>query len=587
MRVVAELMIAANAAVAARVRDAFPSSALLRRHAPPRTDGFELLAGLCDAEGVRLDASSGETLSRSLDEASRLARDPAAAELFRGTATRAMSEAQYVSAGGATTPGRGRTRALRTRVGALHALHVANQKVRGRRRAQTTPRRARARRKRDVGRRRKWIGRESDRSPGKATDAPESDANRFPSVSPPPGCLCRTRRSRRSPRRSTNVPARVNARATEVRGALSPRAASRTTDGGTRAGPRRARRRRPRVFSSLSPPRRRSTRGTRGCRGCRLTRRPNDVDRDERARGLVGRAKTPPRRPARPRPERSTRTRRTKQIRRRKRRRARGSVRGRANGSTGSERARTSTTHTRVGADVRGGPPRARTETRVDAPGPDASRRRGRRRARAESERERRTNANRRTKNLANDAVRDEHRSTEHRDERGERGERADEDDEEEDEKEDEKDGGPPRRASRRENKRRRAAAKCAAALSCLAGEFADMRLVDDDAFDDDGMHRWRRRVEDGRSHASVVGDRVGVVDGSGTVATLRRRWWRAACRAAEASVVASATRASASDERIARRRRRAPPPRGYAPPPRGARWSKPSRRSDSRDGAA
>ena len=84
------------------------------------------------------------------------------------------------------------------------------------------------------------------------------------------------------------------------------------------------------------------------------------------------------------------------------------------------------------------------------------------------------------------------------------------------------------------------------------------MRLVDDDAFDDDGMHRWRRRVEDGRSHASVVGDRVGVVDGSGTVATLRRRWWRAACRAAEASVVASATRASASDERIARRRRRA-----------------------------
>ena len=99
MRVVAELMIAANAAVAARVRDAFPSSALLRRHAPPRTDGFELLAGLCDAEGVRLDASSGETLSRSLDEASRLARDPAAAELFRGTATRAMSEAQYVSAG--------------------------------------------------------------------------------------------------------------------------------------------------------------------------------------------------------------------------------------------------------------------------------------------------------------------------------------------------------------------------------------------------------------------------------------------------------------------------------------------------------
>ena len=205
-----------------------------------------------------------------------------------------------------------------------------------------------------------------------------------------------------------------------------------------------------------------------------------------------------------------------------------------------------------------------------------------------ESERERRTNANRRLKHL--DERRATPRSTEHRDERGERGERADEDDEKEDEKEDEKDGGPPRRGSRRENKRRRAAAKCAAALSRLAGEFADMRLVDDDAFDDDGMHRWRRRVEDGRSHASVVGGCVGVVDGSGTVATLRRRWWRAACRAAEASVVASATRASASDERIARRRRRAAAAGLRAAAARRAlveAVEADARRSDSRDGAA
>ena len=105
------------------------------------------------------------------------------------------------------------------------------------------------------------------------------------------------------------------------------------------------------------------------------------------------------------------------------------------------------------------------------------------------------------------------------------------------------------------------------------------MRLVDDDAFDDDGMHRWRRRVEDGRSHASVVGGCVGVVDGSGTVATLgvdggarrvarrRRRWWR---RRRARPRATNGSRDGGEE----------PPPRGYAPPPRGARWSKPSRRT-------
>ena len=55
MRVVAELMIAANAAVAARVRDEFPSSALLRRHAPPGIARVELLRhSYRRAPGIRL-----------------------------------------------------------------------------------------------------------------------------------------------------------------------------------------------------------------------------------------------------------------------------------------------------------------------------------------------------------------------------------------------------------------------------------------------------------------------------------------------------------------------------------------------------
>lgn len=44
MAVVAEMMIFANAAVAQRIAGAFPGAALLRRHAPPRPDGFDQVA---------------------------------------------------------------------------------------------------------------------------------------------------------------------------------------------------------------------------------------------------------------------------------------------------------------------------------------------------------------------------------------------------------------------------------------------------------------------------------------------------------------------------------------------------------------
>ena len=124
MRIVAELMIAANAAVAEKIVASDPR-AFVRSHPPPRPEGFEELAGLMKrATGVTLDATDGTALANSLSSAiskatssdkvlvgvgkrsengRRSARAVAAATdaLFRGMATRAMSEARYrVASGG-------------------------------------------------------------------------------------------------------------------------------------------------------------------------------------------------------------------------------------------------------------------------------------------------------------------------------------------------------------------------------------------------------------------------------------------------------------------------------------------------------
>jgi len=105
MRVVAELMIAANAAVATEIaRASSPRTrggpALLRAHEPPPFEKFEeLRVALRENAGTELDASSGKALAASLDLAEARAADPSAGAMFRSLAARAMSEAQYVDAG--------------------------------------------------------------------------------------------------------------------------------------------------------------------------------------------------------------------------------------------------------------------------------------------------------------------------------------------------------------------------------------------------------------------------------------------------------------------------------------------------------
>ena len=129
MRIVAELMIAANAAVAEKIAASagrFGGCAFVRRHPPPRPEGFDELAGLMKRAGVSLDASNGVALASSLasavkaasDEASRTITDDTRSDdkndrrrstravvaatdaLFRGVATRAMSEARYCCVAG-------------------------------------------------------------------------------------------------------------------------------------------------------------------------------------------------------------------------------------------------------------------------------------------------------------------------------------------------------------------------------------------------------------------------------------------------------------------------------------------------------
>ena len=116
MGLVAELMIAANAAVAHLTCSAFPNAALLRRHAPPRHDGLRALAALAASGGIACDVSRAiegneddagrGAFARALADAASRTSDPAAAELLRATATRAMAEAEYVCTGG-TAPVQG------------------------------------------------------------------------------------------------------------------------------------------------------------------------------------------------------------------------------------------------------------------------------------------------------------------------------------------------------------------------------------------------------------------------------------------------------------------------------------------------
>lgn len=128
MKVVAELMIAANAAVAERIVGAFPAAGLIRRHGPPQAGRLEEVAALAAAAGaggagvaaafeaaVRAAraGSSGVSADNGSDCRAALAAalatasaavDAPTASLLKAAVTRAMAEAEYISSGAPPPP---------------------------------------------------------------------------------------------------------------------------------------------------------------------------------------------------------------------------------------------------------------------------------------------------------------------------------------------------------------------------------------------------------------------------------------------------------------------------------------------------
>lgn len=96
---VEEFMLFANVSVAAKIYDAFPQTAILRRHgAPPKTNFDELANQLRTKRGFELRTDSSKALADSLDECVD-PKDPFFNTLVRIMATRCMMSAEYFCSG--------------------------------------------------------------------------------------------------------------------------------------------------------------------------------------------------------------------------------------------------------------------------------------------------------------------------------------------------------------------------------------------------------------------------------------------------------------------------------------------------------
>ncbi|KAJ7456432.1 hypothetical protein FB451DRAFT_1511025 [Mycena latifolia] len=96
---VEEFMLLANISVARKIWEAFPATAVLRRHLPPPRTNFDKLKDiLLKRKGMTLDVSSSGALANSLDLCVD-ANEPAFNTLVRIMATRCMLSAEYFCSG--------------------------------------------------------------------------------------------------------------------------------------------------------------------------------------------------------------------------------------------------------------------------------------------------------------------------------------------------------------------------------------------------------------------------------------------------------------------------------------------------------
>jgi exosome complex exonuclease DIS3/RRP44 len=102
-RMVEEMMLLANCAVAERCLQSFPANSLLRRHPVPPARQFEPLLLAATAVGVHIDIDSSKALAESLDRAVRN-DDPYFNKLIRIMATRCMTQARYFGSGDVARP---------------------------------------------------------------------------------------------------------------------------------------------------------------------------------------------------------------------------------------------------------------------------------------------------------------------------------------------------------------------------------------------------------------------------------------------------------------------------------------------------
>ena len=99
MSLVEEFMLLANISVAGKIYEAFPQTAMLRRHgAPPKTNFEELAAQLKIKRGLELKVGSSKELADSLDTCVD-PKEPFFNTLVRIMATRCMMSAEYFCSG--------------------------------------------------------------------------------------------------------------------------------------------------------------------------------------------------------------------------------------------------------------------------------------------------------------------------------------------------------------------------------------------------------------------------------------------------------------------------------------------------------